>query len=42
MRGPKKNQRQRRFHPVDRDPMFEDEHELPDWVAGAYKWRSVR
>lgn len=37
----KSRPRQRRFHQVDLQDNTED-HELPDWVAGAYKWRSVR
>lgn len=39
MRQPKK--KKRRFHPVDLESLADD-NELPDWVAGAYKWRGIR
>lgn len=34
---PKKKKPQRRFHLVDLETLADDDHELPDWVAGAYK-----
>lgn len=37
----KSRPRQRRFHKADLETL-EDEFDIPDWVAGAYKWRSVR
>lgn len=33
----KNRKKPRRYHQVDLERMSDDEHELPDWVAGAYK-----